>query len=82
MYSIYALQFEDKRIYVGMTGDLERRIKEHRNGKTKSTKNRKIIRIFKIEERSTRIEARAREKYWKSGCGKEFLKSWAISSDG
>jgi hypothetical protein len=41
-----------------------------------------IIYALQIEEKETRKEAREREKYWKSGCGKEFLKSWTISSVG
>lgn len=73
MYVIYALYFDD-RIYVGMTNDVERRIKEHQGGKTKSTKNRGSFLIKIIEKCNNRSEARIREKYWKSGCGKEKLK--------
>ena len=76
MYTVYALCFDDGRIYVGMTSDLKRRIKEHQYGKTRSTKNRRIIRIIKIENCPSRIIARKREKYWKSGCGKEILKKF------
>ena len=49
-----------------MTNDLERRIAEHNNGENKSTK---AYRTF-----PDRISARAKEKYLKSGIGKEFLK--------
>lgn len=39
MWTIYAIQSEvDKRIYVGMTKDLDRRIKEHNAEKNRSTK--------------------------------------------
>ena len=75
MYVVYALFFEDvKRIYVGMTGNLEERIKYHKRGKTRSTKNRGTFIVKIIEECVSREEARKREKYWKSGCGKELLK--------
>ena len=57
-----------------MTNDLNRRIKEHKRGKTRTTKNKVIVRVLKIERRKDRLSARKREKYWKSGCGKEFLK--------
>lgn len=62
-------------MYVGMTDNLKRRIKEHLRGKTKSTKNRKIIKVIIIERCEKRLMARKREKYWKSGCGKEALKN-------
>ena len=79
MYTIYALLLSDKNIYVGMTNNINRRIKEHQRGKTKTTKNKKILKIGLIEERPIRLEARKREKYWKSGCGKERLKMWALA---
>jgi putative endonuclease len=82
MYTIYGLNFDDGRIYVGMTDNLARRIKEHKRGRTKSTKNRGDFKIIKIEECDNRVTAREREKYWKSGCGKEQLKFWSGSSAG
>ena len=65
----------NKNIYVGITTDLERRIKEHKRGKTKSTKNRKFSKVVIVEKCESRLVAREREKYWKSGCGKEMLKN-------
>jgi putative endonuclease len=76
VYVIYAIKSSfDNRIYVGFTTNFEKRIKEHNQGKTKSTKGfRPWVLIYK-EFAETRIEARAREKYLKSGCEKEFLKN-------
>jgi len=76
MYKVYALFFKDiKRIYVGMTKDIKQRISEHERGKVKSTKNRGKFIVKILEECKNRKLARKREKYWKSGCGKEKLKS-------
>jgi len=73
---VYAIQsLYDGRIYVGMTNDLQKRIKEHNSGQTRSTKGYLPWVLFYNEIHTTRIEARIREKYLKSGCGKEFLKS-------
>jgi putative endonuclease len=74
MFIIYALKFIFGRIYIGQTGKIEQRIKDHKNQRVKSTKNRGEFRVLNIENCSTRSEARNREKYWKSGCGKEQLK--------
>ena len=62
-------------IYVGMTSDLERRISDHNSGYNKTTKPYMPFDIVLVEEYSTRILARQREKYLKSGIGKEYLKS-------
>lgn len=82
MYTIYALKFENGKIYIGMTTSLKRRIREHKRGKTNSTKNKKIIGFIKIEECADGISAREREKYWKSGCGREKLKYSGVEQSG
>jgi putative endonuclease len=81
MYIIYALVFRDI-IYVGLTKDLNRRIKEHQRGSTRSTKNKGKFKVIKLEKCIDRVTAREREKYWKSGYGKERLKNWSGSSVG
>ncbi len=81
MFTVYALISDvDGRIYVGFTQDLENRIKEHNRGKTKSTKGYRPWRLLYHEQVETRIMARNREKYLKSGCGKEFLKNIAFKN--
>ncbi len=76
MFTVYALKSEkDGRIYVGFTQDINRRLKEHNSGKTKSTKGWAPWFVIFTEEVETREEARAREIYLKSGVGKEYLKS-------
>jgi putative endonuclease len=75
MIIVYAIvSLVDGRIYVGQTKDLEKRLKEHNNGTTKSTKGYIPWRLFFQETCENREQARIREKYWKSGVGKEKLK--------
>ena len=57
-----------------MTNNLERRLNEHNNGENRSTKAYKPFELVYFEEFKTRMEARNKEKYLKSGIGKEFLK--------
>ncbi len=79
MYIVYSLKSKkDGRIYVGITGDLEKRIVEHNAGKTKSTKGFRPWEVLYVQNVETRIEARQLEKKWKSGSGKEFLKNMNI----
>ena len=76
MYYVYVLRsLKDGRLYKGFTLDLDRRIIEHNSGKTKSTKGYLPWKLVYYEEVKTRIEAREREKYFKSGMGREYLKN-------
>ena len=76
MFFVYAIKSLNRAyIYVGLTENVERRFLEHQNGKNKTTKPYSPFEIILVERYSTRMEAREREKYLKSGIGKEFLKS-------
>jgi putative endonuclease len=75
MFTVYAVKSLNKNyIYVGLTNDIERRLNEHNSGNNKTTKPYRPFVLIYSEELNTRIEARKREKYLKSGIGKEFLK--------
>lgn len=76
MFYVYAIaSLERNYIYVGLTNDVERRLTEHNKGENRSTKAYRPFTLILKEEHKTRIEARQREKYLKSGIGKEFLRS-------
>jgi putative endonuclease len=76
MHTIYALEStKDHRIYIGFTQNLERRLAEHNAGHVFSTKGFRPWKVIYTEFVASRNEARVREKYWKSGIGKEKLKN-------
>ncbi len=76
MFYVYAISsIERNYIYVGLTHDLEARIERHNNGYEKTTSPYSPFKLIYFEEVEDRQVARAREKYLKSGVGKEFLKS-------
>ncbi len=76
MYTVYAIKSKNRNyIYVWLTNNLDRRLWEHNSRKEKTTKPYYPFILIYSEKFETRIEARIREKYLKSGCGKEFLKS-------
>lgn len=76
-YFVYAISsLKDHRIYVGMSANIDKRVLEHNSGKVFSTKGfRPWVLIFFEDCGVDRKYARAREKYWKSGTGKEKLKN-------
>ncbi len=76
MYYVYAIKSVDKNyIYVGLTNNPNRRIAEHNRNKEKTTSFYSPFKTVLIENFDTRMKAREREKYLKSGTGKEYLKS-------
>jgi len=75
MFYVYALSsYEKNYIYVGLTSDIKRRIEQHNAGKEKTTRNYRPFKLIFSEICNSRSEARTKEKYWKSGIGKEKLK--------
>ena len=75
MYFVFVLQSEATgRHYVGHTSDLTQRLSQHNNGITKSTKNRGPWDLVHSEEYPTKAEAMRRERYLKTGQGREELK--------
>jgi putative endonuclease len=75
MYTVYVIQSViDGRLYKGFTNDLERRLNEHNQGRVKSTAKFIPWKVVYTEKANSSIEARAREKFFKSGKGREFLK--------
>ncbi len=75
MIYVYAISsLKHNYIYVGLTQDLRKRIDRHNKGREKTTKFYSPFELIYSEECRTRIDARIREKYWKSGSGKEKLR--------
>lgn len=73
MYYIYILKSQkDLRFYTGMTKDIGRRLKEHNSKQVKATKSRTPFKVVYAESFATLAEARAREKFFKTGSGREF----------
>ncbi|BDQ01520.1 GIY-YIG nuclease family protein [Ignavibacterium sp.] len=75
MIYVYALKSKIRNyIYVGMTSDINDRMRRHNSGYEKTTRSYRPFELIYLEEFENRQEARIKEKYLKSGVGKEFLK--------
>ncbi|MBL7729312.1 MAG: GIY-YIG nuclease family protein [Dinghuibacter sp.] len=76
MVTVYAIFSElNGNIYVGMAIDPDRRLKEHNSGKSNFTKKFRPWKTIYREIHKDWATARTREKYFKTGIGKEFLRS-------
>ena len=77
MWYLYVLQsVKDNKLYVGMTGDLKRRFREHnsKSGGGYTRKNGPFTLIF-YEAYKEKEDASRAEKFFKSGYGREVLKN-------
>ena len=62
MYHVYLLQsLKDKKYYIGQADKVRERLKQHNEGKVRSTKHRLPFRLIGYEEHPTRDKARWRE---------------------
>jgi predicted GIY-YIG superfamily endonuclease len=74
-YWVYVLELEDGRKYVGHTNNIKRRLLEHQSGRSAYTKKFGIKRLLYSEVLDSRSAAMKKEKFLKSGKGREWLKS-------
>lgn len=75
MIYVYILQsVNTNKIYIGITNDVQRRLTEHNEGKSKYTKNFKPWSVINIIGFSDSNKASAFEKYLKNGSGFAFMK--------
>ena len=75
MYYVYVLQSEsDQGLYIGYSGDLRRRLGEHRAGESFATHTRRPWILVYYEAYLDKADAMGREEFLKSGAGRGHLK--------
>ncbi len=78
MWFVYALRSErDRGLYIGMSTDVKRRLAEHNRGYNRSTAPRAPFKLIHVEQCESRETAREREKFLKSGMGRDILRAVA-----
>ena len=74
MYYVYCICDEHKKLYIGYTQDVDKRVKEHNMGWNKSTKG-KMWKLVYYEAYLSKSDAKRREQRLKQrGQAKRFLK--------
>ena len=74
MFIVYVLQSEkNRRLYIGHTNNLPRRMAEHFSGQNPSTRSKGPYRLLYTEVFSSRVEAVRRELFFKTGRGRDDL---------
>ncbi len=73
-FYIYVLEsLKDGDRYIGYSSNLKRRLEEHKNGKSFSTKFRLPIKLIYFEGCLHSEDAKRRERYLKTSQGRKFL---------
>ena len=74
MFFVYVLEsLKDREKYIGYTTNLKRRIEEHNQGKSFSTKFRLPFKLIYFEASLSSEDAKRRERYLKTTQGRRFL---------
>ncbi|MEK6645498.1 MAG: GIY-YIG nuclease family protein [Candidatus Firestonebacteria bacterium] len=74
-YYVYVLLSQkDSKFYIGFTNELERRLKEHEQGKNISTSKRLPVKLIYFEGHLSEDDAMRRENYFKTTKGKTTLR--------
>jgi len=75
-YYTYVLKsLKDGDLYTGYSEDLQKRKKEHDLGLVTATKNRRPLILVYYEACGNKNRAIEREKYFKTGFGRRYLKN-------
>ena len=74
MAHVYIIKSNEGYIYVGSTTDLSKRLYQHMNKLAGWTKRGTGWKLLYTEEYATNSEARKREKWFKTGKGRDFIK--------
>ena len=73
-YSVYVLLSESYQTrYIGCTSSVAKRLKQHNEGRCRYTKGRRPWRLIYQEPFDSLGEARKREKFLKTGVGRQEL---------
>jgi len=76
MYYTYVLYSKiDQRLYIGFTDNLKQRLKMHIDGRVPATRDRRPLILVYVEGCLSKFKALGREKYFKTGFGRRYLKS-------
>ena len=72
VYVLYSLK--DLQFYIGFTTDFDRRMGEHKEGRSKSTASRRPFKVVLVEYYYSKKDAMRRELYFKTTAGRRILR--------
>ena len=79
---VYIIQNKDGKLYKGITSDLQQRIRYHNSNLGHWTKLKGPWKLVHSESYQTKREALVKERFYKSGKGRDLLKRMINQSSG
>ena len=79
-YTYVLISLKDRKLYIGYTQDLERRLQEHKLGKVPSTKSRLPLKPIYFKGHFAKEDAIRREDYFKTSKGKSTIQQMLRTS--
>lgn len=81
MLYVYILENKnDQSLYIGLTSNIDKRIRDHLSGRgAKTTRKKSGWQLIYLEGYLDRLDAVNREKFLKSGPGRKYLKKQLVS---
>ncbi len=73
-YTYVLLSEKDSEWYTGSTRDLKARLRQHAEGRVRSTASRRPLTLLYYEAGLSLVDAFRRERFLKTGKGKRFLR--------
>lgn len=74
-YFVYIICNKDGKIYIGQTSNMSKRLLEHNQTGVGYTSKYRPWRLMHTEKYDSREEAMQREKYLKTGVGRDWIKN-------
>jgi len=74
-YTYVLLSEKDMTFYTGFTRSLKQRMEDHAKGSVIATRDRRPLRLIYYEACIDERDALKREKYFKAGFGRRFLRN-------
>ncbi|MFN3966664.1 MAG: GIY-YIG nuclease family protein [Endomicrobiia bacterium] len=82
LYTVYVLRSQRTgKLYKGTTGNLNKRLEEHKKGKVTSTKSLRPLELIFTKTFKYRQNAYQYEKFLKSGRGRSYLKKLLLTGE-
>ena len=73
VYTLFSKRYHE--LYKGFTNDLDKRWKEHKKGLVASTRDKRPLDLIFYEAYKNKEDALNREKYFKTGWGRNYLRN-------
>jgi len=75
MHGVYILKSKkDNSLYTGYSTNVKERVLEHQKGQVYSTRHHRPLEVIYCELYKNRKDAMKREKFFKSGWGRNYIK--------